>query len=61
MIKNNKFKVIISSLLTLSPILIGLILWNKLPDNMITHWGADGNADGLSTKAFAIFHCQPFC
>lgn len=55
MIKNSKCKVIISSLLTLSPILIGLILWNKLPDSMITHWDSNGNADILSSKAFAIF------
>lgn len=55
MIKNNKGKAIISSLIILLPVLFGLILWNDLPDNMATHWGADANADGFSSKTFAVF------
>ncbi len=55
MLKKNKFKVILSSTVILLPILFGLIMWNKLPDMMITHWGADGNADGFSAKPFAVF------
>ena len=55
MIKNNKWKLIISSAIILFPILVGLILWNSLPETLTTHWGADGNADGWSSKAFAVF------
>ena len=55
MIKNNKWKLIISSAIILLPILVGLILWNSLPESLTTHWGADGNADGWSSKAFAVF------
>lgn len=55
MIKNNKWKMIISSAIILFPILVGLILWNSLPESLTTHWGADGNADGWSSKAFAVF------
>lgn len=55
MIRKNKGKLLVSSLVILSPILAGLLLWNKLPDTMITHWGFDGQADGMSTKTFAIF------
>ena len=55
MIRNNKIKVIISSVLTLLPMLLGVILWDKLPDMMATHWGAAGDADGFSSKAFAVF------
>ncbi len=55
MIKNNKLKAIISSVIILLPILFGIIVWNKLPDNLITHWGADGNADGITPKAAAVF------
>lgn len=54
MIKNNKIKFIISVIITLIPILVGFILWNKLPDNMVTHIGADGTPDGISSKLFAI-------
>lgn len=55
MIKNNKIKAIMSSLLTLLPALFGIILWDKLPDTMFIHWGMDGNADGTSNKAFCVF------
>jgi uncharacterized membrane protein len=54
LIKKNKWKIIISTLLTLAPMLIGFILWNKLPDNMLTHWGGDGAADGSMSKLWAI-------
>lgn len=55
MIKDNKWKVIISSLIILFPIFVGIILWNELPNNMVTHWGADGNPDGFGSKTFAVF------
>lgn len=55
MLKNNKLKILLSSLLTLSPILLGLILWDKLPNTMSIHWGADGVADGFGSKAIAVF------
>lgn len=55
MIKNNKFKLLIASVLTLLPMLFGVIFWDKLPETMSTHWGTDGTADGSSGKAFAVF------
>ena len=55
MIKKYKKQLIISSIVILLPILVGLILWNRLPDTIATHWGFSGEADGWSTKAFAIF------
>lgn len=55
MLKKNKIKVIISSIIILLPMLFGIIMWNDLPDIMTTHWGADGNADGFGGKAFAVF------
>ncbi len=53
--KEYKKGIIISCLLSLAPMLIGVILWNKLPDNMIFHWGADGTPDGGGSKATAVF------
>ena len=55
MLKEHKFKVIISSIVILLPILFGIIMWNDLPDIMTTHWGADGNADGFGEKVFVVF------
>ena len=54
-LKNNKRKLLLSCLVILLPILVGLLLWNKLPDNMTTHWGADGAADGQGSKAMVVF------
>lgn len=54
-LKECKWKIVLSTALTLLPMLIGLLLWNQLPDTITTHWGADGVADGFSGKAFAVF------
>lgn len=55
MIKNHKWKAIISSVVILLPILFGVIFWNQLPDSMVSHWGADGVADGMASKTFMVF------
>ena len=55
MIKQNKKKLIISSLIIVLPIIIGLLLWDSLPSQMNIHWGADGNPDASAGKAFAVF------
>lgn len=55
MIKNNKNKTLISSLIILSPVLFGLTMWKKLPDEMVSHMGLDGTADALSPKVFCVF------
>ncbi len=53
--KINKKKGIISSILILLPAVVGLALWNKLPDSIATHWGFNGVADGFSSKPVAVF------
>lgn len=55
MIKKNRRQIILSSLVVLLPMLAGVLLWNDLPDRMVTHWGADGAADGFGAKGFAVF------
>lgn len=55
MIKKNKGTLIITSIVLLIPIFIGLILWNQLPEQIPTHWNANGEVDGWSSKAFAVF------
>ena len=53
----NKFriKVIISSVITLLPMLAGLILWNNLPELLTTHWGFGGQADGWHGRGMTVF------
>lgn len=55
MIKNHKWSAIISSVVILLPMLFGLAVWKQLPDSMVSHWGADGVADGSASKAFMVF------
>ena len=55
MIKRNLKVLIISSIVTLLPIVAGLILWNQLPEQIPTHWNASGEIDGWSSKPFAVF------
>ena len=60
MIKRNKWRLLISSIIILLPIFAGLILWNKLPEMLITHWGADGNPDGFMGRGLAVFFMPLF-
>ncbi|MBQ5677285.1 MAG: SdpI family protein [Clostridia bacterium] len=55
MIKKNLSKLIITSLVILIPILIGIVLWDKLPDQVPVHWNINGDVDGFATKAQAVF------
>ena len=55
MLKQNKWKLLATSLIILVPILVGLVLWPKLPDTMPTHFGLDGTADGWNGKGFGVF------
>ena len=55
MIKKYKKTLIASSLALLIPVIVGLLLWNKLPDPMPSHWGINGEVDGWSSKAFMVF------
>ena len=55
MLKKNKKLIILTSIVTLLPVLLGLVLWNQLPDRIATHFDINGVADGWSSKPFAVF------
>lgn len=55
MIKRYKKLLIITSIVTVSPMLAGLLLWNRLPDQIATHFGSGNVANGWSSKSFAVF------
>ena len=55
MIKKYKWTILFTTLVTLLPILIGLLLWDRLPDPMPSHWNIDGEVDGWTSKAFTVF------
>lgn len=60
MIKRNLKTVIITSVLLLLPILVGVLLWNRLPEQMVTTFGTYGEEAGFSSKAFTVFG-MPLC
>lgn len=55
MLKENKWKILITTLIILLPILVGCILWDRLPDTIATHFGVDNEPNGWNSKAFAVF------
>ena len=55
MIGSNKIKLILSSVGIMLPSVFGIAVWNRLPDNMVTHWDADGVGNGQMTKWAVVF------
>lgn len=55
MIRKHKWELIASSLVILIPVLVGLILWNRLPETLATHWGIAGQPDGYGSLPYAVF------
>ena len=55
MLKKNLKILIITSIITVLPVLAGIILWDKLPEQIPTHWNMAGEVDGWSSKAFGVF------
>ena len=55
MIKTHWRKLLLASLVILLPIAAGLVLWHELPVSIATHWGTSNEANGFSSKAFAVF------
>ena len=53
--KINLKLLILTSILTLLPILVGVILWKDLPASLPSHFGLDGQADGFSSKLEVVF------
>ena len=55
MIKNNKWKLIISSIVILLPTFVGFFGGRILPEEIIVHWGFDGKPDGWGSPANVFF------
>ena len=55
MFKKNKWKLIVSSIVILLPILLGVFGKNYLSDEIVTHWGMDGKPDGWASPTVIFF------
>lgn len=47
--KENKSKVIITSIVTVFPMVIGFLLWNRLPERLQHISGVKGQMDGVQS------------
>lgn len=55
MLKKNKGLMILTSVIIVLPMVVGILLWDQLPEKMAIHWGANGEADGWSSRPVAVF------
>lgn len=46
---------IITGIVCLSPILLGILLWAKLPETMAIHFNVYGTPDNFASKEFVVF------
>ena len=54
-VNKNKWTLLITSVIILLPILGGVLLWDKLPEQVPFHWGINGEVDGWASKPVAVF------
>lgn len=54
-LKEYKMSLIAGSILTISPSLAGIVLWNQLPEKIATHFDQHNLANGWSSKPVAVF------
>lgn len=54
-IREHKLFVIATSIITLLPIVVGVVLWNRLPEQMATHFGSSGTPNDWSPRGFTVF------
>lgn len=52
--KEHKGKLILSSALVLLPLVAGLLLWNRLPEQLPMHWNAAGEIDGWGSRLMVV-------
>ena len=53
--KTETKRMILTTAICLLPILAGLALYSRLPEQVPTHFDFNGNPDGWSSRAFAVF------
>ena len=53
--REHKMLLIITSCVILLQTVVGAVLWNRLPDQIATHFNFRNEPDGWSSKAFTVF------
>ena len=60
MLKKYKKTLILTSILLLLPMLFGLLIWNRLPEQVPIHWSIAGEVDGWGSRAMLVFFLPLF-
>lgn len=55
MIKKYRFVIVLTSFLTICPVFAGIFLWDRLPEQVATHFGTGNIPNGWSSRPFAVF------
>lgn len=55
MIKRNKGVLLLTTAVMLLPVVVGLLLWNILPEQVPMHWNAAGEVDGWGSRVMVVF------
>lgn len=50
MTKEEKIELLLTTVVCLIPVIAGIILYPRLPDQIATHWDSQGNVNGMSSK-----------
>ena len=53
--REHRMLLVLTSVIILFQMLVGVLLWDRLPDPMATHFNFRNEPDGFSSKAFAVF------
>ena len=60
MLKKYRKTLIITSIIALLPVLAGIILWDRLPEQLPMHFNAAGEVDGWAAKPLAVLGMPAF-
>ena len=55
LIKKYLSTMIAASVVILIPMVVGLLLWNRLPEQITIHWGLNNTPDGWAGKQIVVF------
>ena len=53
--REHRMLLVLTSAIILLQMLVGVLLWDRLPDPMATHFSFSNEPDGWSSRAFAVF------
>src|SRR5690349_20411200 len=52
---NSRTTTIVVLLMVIAATVVGVVLWNRLPDPMASHWGPNDQVNGYMSKFWGVF------